>query len=88
MGTNKQIKVLVVEDNAINQLLISTILKLESFEVVVEKVMLLYWFRLLFSYQSAYKHWYTTKRLEGITGYFERILGSRSIFIGEFNESI
>lgn len=35
MGTNKQIKVLVVEDNAINQLLISTILKLESFEVVV-----------------------------------------------------
>ena len=35
MGTNKQIKVLVVEDNAINQLLISTILHLESFEVVV-----------------------------------------------------
>ncbi len=35
MGTNKQIKVLVVEDNAINQLLISTILNLESFEVVV-----------------------------------------------------
>ena len=35
MGTNKQIKVLVVEDNAINQLLVSTILNLESFEVVV-----------------------------------------------------
>lgn len=35
MGTNKQIKVLVVEDNTINQLLVSTILNLESFEVVV-----------------------------------------------------
>ena len=35
METKKQFKVLVVEDNAINQLLISTILNLESFEVVV-----------------------------------------------------
>ena len=35
METKKQFKVLVVEDNAINQLLISTILNLEGFKVVV-----------------------------------------------------
>ncbi len=35
MGTSKKIKILVAEDNAINQLLISTILNQEGFEVVV-----------------------------------------------------
>ena len=37
METSKKIKILVAEDNAINQLLISTILKQEGFEVVVAK---------------------------------------------------
>jgi len=35
MGTSKNIKILVAEDNAINQLLISTILTQEGFEVLV-----------------------------------------------------
>ena len=45
--------------------------------------MLLNWFRLLFSYQSAYKYWGTTEKFAGLTGYFERFSRSKSLFIGE-----